>query len=144
MRSRAVLAFSLVCIAALPAVGWADGLPPHSNDYAEHAHWNGKGTNVEVLVHRVSHRADLFVTDPCLGKQSGYSLEAIARGVKFHGDLISWRGSATVYTQTGAKTPTLDIRATVSSKEVKGSYGFPFVAGCSNREFTAKLTSSSK
>jgi hypothetical protein len=143
MSARTVLTV-LLSVVAVPAIAVADGLPPHSSYYAEHHHYAGKGSNVEVVVNRSTNRATIYASDNCLGTQGGYTQQATVRGAVVRDGKLHYDGKANVYSQTGTMKVTLKLVATVTSQRVTGTVNFPDTSGCSRRSFTAGLVSKTK
>ena len=143
MRGRSIAAVGLVAI-AVPAIAVAEGLPPHSSYFSEHAKYSGHGSNVGFLVRWRANDADIYASDNCLGESNGYANEAMIRGVKMRNDRLNFNGKATVYEQTAMLHVAMRLSSKVSDKKITGTIAFPKTAGCSERSFTAHVTSSRK
>src|SRR5689334_19778913 len=97
MTRELILGASLLTCMAAP-LATAEKLPPHSDYYDQHPHPNpNKPTNdVALLVYRAKGKADLYVSNFCLGKASGpagapaYPNEALVRTARVKHHRISF------------------------------------------------------
>jgi hypothetical protein len=130
---------------AVPAVVLADGIGPHSTGYDQHPGSTKPQDDVQVVVHRDIHKADLYVNNFCLGSQSfqgsstKYPNSAIRRAVRVRKGKISFKGHATIYLQNSQKQVPMRFAATVKPKTVTGTVKFPGTK-CGTIAFKAKRT----
>lgn len=143
MRGRTIAAVGLLAV-AVPVIAGAEGLPPHSSYFSEHARYAGHGSNIGFLVRWRLNDADIYASDNCLGEQNGYANEAMVRGVPMRNDRVNFHGKAVVYTQAGSHHVLMTVTSKVSEKQITGTVSFPNANGCKERSFTAKETSSRK
>jgi hypothetical protein len=147
-RSFAAIAAATAAL-AVPAVVMADGIGPHSSWYDQHPKARKPHNDVSIVVHRDKSTADVYVTNFCLGTESGqgttqYPNGASALGVKVSKGKISFHRKATVYTATGQEQVTERFAAKVKSKRATGTAKFPGKPGCATISFTAKLAKRTK
>jgi hypothetical protein len=146
MGARPLVAAAAVLAAfAVPAVVLADGLGPHSSGYQQHPGSTKPQDDVQVVVHRDTHKADLYVSNFCLGSSSfqgsstKYPNNASRRGVRVRKGKIAFKGHATIYLQDGQKQTPMRFAATVKPKTVTGTVKFPGTK-CGTIAFKAKRT----
>src|SRR5437868_3858451 len=150
MRSRTLVAAAAAVALALPAAVLADGVGPHANWYATHKTLTKPENDISIVFHRDKGKADIFVTNFCLGTQSGqgssnsFPNTASARGVKVKHGKISFSGKATIFTSTGQEKVTEKFAATLKPKKATGTANFPTVQKCKPIGFTAKLRQRTK
>jgi hypothetical protein len=150
MDARPLVAAAAVTAAfAVPAVVLADGVGPHANGYQQHPGSTKPQDDVSLVVHRDTHKADLYVNNFCLGSESSpgsstkYPNGASARGVRVRKGNISYKGSGTIFTQSGQQKVAMRFAATVKPKTASGTAKFPGTQ-CGTIAFTAKLTQHTK
>src|SRR3954454_19315862 len=134
---------------AVPAAVLADGVGPHSSYYDQHPKARRPHNDVSIVVHRDKGNADVYVTNFCLGTESGqgttkYPNGANALGVKVRKGKISFRRKATVYTQAGQEKVTERFTATIKRRSASGTAKFPGKPACKPIGFTAKLVKRTK
>ena len=134
---------------AIPAVVMADGLGPHTSWYDQHPKARTPHNDVSIVVHRDKGNADVFVSNFCLGTESGegstkFPNSAGVRGAKVRKGKISFRRKATIFTQTGQEKVTERFAATIKPKSASGTAKFPGKPGCGTISFTAKLAKRTK
>ena len=101
------------------------------------------------MVHRDKGNADVYVSNFCLGTETGegttkFANSAGVRGVKVRKGKISFRRKATIYTQTGQEKVTERFTATIKPKSATGTAKFPGKPACKAISFTAKLAQRTK
>ena len=133
----------------MPAVVLADGIGPHSSFYGQHKTVTKPENDISLVVHRDKGKADVFVSNFCLGTQStpngmSFPNSAQARGVKVKKGKISYSGPATIFMQNGQQTVTMKFTATIKPKKAKGTANFPKIQQCKPISFTAKLQQKTK
>ncbi len=150
MDVRPLVAAGAVTAAfAVPAVVLAEGVGPHATGYQQHPGSTKPQNDVSLVVHRDTHKADLYVNEFCLGSQSfqgsptKYPNGAIRRGVRVHKGKISFKGHATIYLQKSQKQVPMRFVATVEPKTVTGTVKFPGTQ-CGTIAFKAKRTQRTK
>ncbi len=150
MHARSFAAFAAAAAGlAVPAAVMAEGLGPHTSWYDQHPKARTPHNDVSILVHRDKGLADVYVSNFCLGTESGegttkYPNSAGVRGAKVRNGKISFRRKATIYTQTGQKKVTERFTATIKPKSAGGTAKFPGKPGCKPIGFTAKLVQRTK
>jgi hypothetical protein len=143
MNAR-LLAAGVLAAAVFPAAVLADGIGPHSSDYEQHAPSPKPQNDVSIVVDRAKHRANMFVSNFCLGSQSGgpgsqsFPNEASATGIRVRHGRFSFNGKATMFTQNGQKRLPARFAATIKPKKATGTARFPGTS-CKTIGFTAKL-----
>jgi hypothetical protein len=149
MNVRPFAAAAAIASFAVPAVVLADGLGPHSSGYDQHPGSTKPQDDVSVVVHRDTHKADLYVNNFCLGSQSfqgsstKYPNGAIRRAVRVRKGKISFKGHATIYMPDSQKQVPMRFAATVMPKAVAGTAKFPGTQ-CGTIAFKATLTQRTK
>src|SRR3954454_8298722 len=103
---------------AVPAAVLADGVGPHSSYYDQHPMGRTPHNDVSIVVHRDKGNADVYVSNFCLGTETGegttkFPNSAGVRGAKVRKGKISSRRKATIYTQTGQEKLTERFTATI-------------------------------
>jgi hypothetical protein len=149
MHARPLAALAAATAFAIPAVVMADGLGPHTSWYDQHPKARTPHNDVSIVVHRDKGVADVYVSNFCLGVDSGegttqYPNSASVRGVKVSKGKISFRRKATIYTQTGQEKVTERFAATIKPKKATGTAKFPGKPACGTISFTAKLAKRTK
>ena len=150
MRSRPLIAAAVAAALALPAAVLADSIGPHASWYATHKNPTKPENDISIVFHRDKGKADIFVTNFCLGTQSGqqgsssFPNTASATGVKVKKGKISFSGSAKIFTANGPQKVTEKFTATLGSKKATGTAKFPNVNKCNPIKFTAKLQERTK
>jgi hypothetical protein len=147
MDARLVAAAVATAALGLPAAVLADGLGPHSTWYDQHPKATKPHDDVSIVVHRDKGNADVFVTNSCLGTDSSggstFPRTADVRGVKVSKGKISYNGKATIFTQTGQETVTMQFAATIKPKKATGTAKFPGTS-CGTIGFKAKFVKRTK
>jgi hypothetical protein len=149
MDARLLTAAAATAALAIPAVVLADGLGPHSTWYDEHPNSTKPVNSVSIVVHRDKGKADVFVSNSCLGSQSApnnstqYPNSAGARGVRVSHGKISYDGNATIYLQNGQEQVKMQFAATIKPKKATGTAKFPGKS-CGTIAFKAKLAKRTK
>lgn len=143
-----VAAVAVSAAFAVPAIVLAD-VGPHANAYAQHPGAGTSRDNVELVVHRDTQKADLYVTNFCLGSESFPGSpgkephQASARGVQVHKGKVSYKGNGTISTPNGEQQVAMQFVATIKTKSAKGTAKFPGTQ-CGTISFKAKLTKRTK
>jgi len=132
---------------AVPAAVVAS-IGPHTSVYEQHPGSGYPGNNVALIVHHDTGKADLFVSNFCLGvkRSSGIRKEAqqaIARGVRVHQRKILYTGNATITTAMGPRKITMRFGASIRPKTAVGTARFANKR-CSVISYKAKLTQRTK
>ena len=101
------------------------------------------------MVHRDKGNADVYVSNFCLGTETGegttkYPNSASVRGAKVRKGKISFRRKATIYAQAGQDEVTERFTATIKPKSATGTAKFPGKPACKAISFTAKLAQRTK
>jgi hypothetical protein len=140
---------ALGAVLAVPAAVLADGIGPHTSWYDQHPKATKPHNDVSIVVHRDKGNADVYVSNFCLGTQTGEGATAFpnsagVRGAKVSKGKISFRRKATIFTQTGQEKVTERFVATIKPKSATGSAKFPSKASCGTISFTAKLAKRTK
>lgn len=148
MRTRPLVALATTVALATPAAVLAEGFGPHSSYYNQHPRATKPVNDVSIVVHRDKSNADVYVNNFCLGSQTGegstkYPNNASARGVKVRRGKISYRGKATIYTQSGQKHVPMRFAATIKPRKATGTAKFPG-RSCGTIDFKAKLVKRTK
>src|SRR4051794_7317140 len=149
MHARPLAAVAAATALAIPAVVMAEGLGPHTSWYDQHPKARTPHNDVSIVVHRDKGNADVYVSNFCLGTETGegttkYPNSAGTRGAKVRKGKISFRRKATIYTQTGQVKVTERFTATIKPKSATGTAKFPGKPGCKTISFTAKLAQRTK
>jgi hypothetical protein len=134
---------------AIPAAVLADGLGPHTSWYDQHPKARTPHNDVSIVVHRDKGNADVYVSNFCLGTETGegtskFPNSAGVRGAKVSKGKISFRRKATIFTQTGQEKVTERFTATIKPKSATGTAKFPGKPACKAIGFTAKLAKRTK
>ena len=142
-------AAALTAALAIPAVVIAEGLGSHASWYDQHPKARAPHNDVSIVVHRDKSNADVYVSNFCLGTETGegttkFPDSAGVRGAKVRNGKISFRRKATIFTQTGQEKVTERFAATVKPKSATGTAKFPGKPGCGTISFTAKLAQRTK
>jgi hypothetical protein len=147
MDARPFVVAAAIAALAVPAAVLADGLGPHANAYDQHPGSTKPQNDVSLVVHRDTHKADLYVNNFCLGSQSfqgnSYPNSAIRRAVRVRKGKISFKGHGTIYMQNSQKQVPMRFVATVKPKTVTGTAKFPGTQ-CGTIAFKATLTQRTK
>ena len=149
MDARPFAAAALTATLAIPAVVMADGLGPHTSWYDQHPKARTPHNDVSIVVHRDKSNADVYVSNFCLGTETGegstkYPNNAGVRGAKVRKGKISFRRKATIFTQSGQEKVTERFAATIRPKSATGTAKFPGKPACGTISFTAKLAKRTK
>jgi hypothetical protein len=134
---------------AVPAAVLADGIGPHTSWYDQHPKARTPHNDVSIVVHRDKGNADVYVSNFCLGTETGegttkFPNSAGVRGAKVSKGKISFRRKATIFTQTGQEKVTERFVATIKPKSATGTAKFPAKPKCGTISFTAKLAQRTK
>src|SRR4051794_14397236 len=149
MDARPLIVAAATAALAVPAaVAVADGLGPHTSWYDQHPKARTPHNDVSIVVHRDKSNADVYVSNFCLGTESGegtrFPDSAGVRGVKVTKGKISFHRKATIFTQTGQEKVAERFAATIKPKSASGTAKFPGKASCGTIAFTAKLAKRTK
>jgi|tagenome__1003787_1003787.scaffolds.fasta_scaffold20272574_2 hypothetical protein len=147
MDARHLAVATAAAALAVPAAVLADGLGPHTTWYDQHPHSTKPHDDVSIVVHRDKGRADVFVSNSCLGTESSNGIDypdsAGARGVRVRHGKIAFNGKATIYRNTGQEKVAMKFAATLKPKKATGSAKFPGKS-CGTIQFTSKLAKRTK
>jgi hypothetical protein len=147
MDTRPLVVAAAAAALAIPAVVLADGLGPHSSWYDQHPKSTKPHNDVSIVVHRDKNRADVFVSNFCLGSESSngtrFPNSAGARGVRVSRGKISFNGKATIFTAAGQEKVAERFAATIKPKSATGTAKFPGKP-CGTIQFTATLAKRTK
>jgi hypothetical protein len=149
MDARPLVGAAVTVALGVPAVVLADGLGPHTSWYDQHPTARTPHNDVSIVVHRDKGNADVYVSNFCLGTETGegttkFPNSAGVRGAKVSKGRISFRRKATIFTQTGQEKVTERFVATIKPKSATGSAKFPGKPKCGTISFTAKLAKRTK
>jgi hypothetical protein len=130
-----------------PAAVLADGIGPHSSWYDEHPNARAPHDDVSIVFHRDKGRADVFVSNSCLGTETSNGIQypdsAGARGVRVRHGKIAFDGKATIFRNTGQEKVAMKFAAALKPKKATGTAKFPGKP-CGTIHFTLKLAKRTK
>lgn len=149
MDARPLVVAAVTAALGVPAAVLADGLGPHTSWYDQHPKATTPHNDVSIVVHRDKSNADVFVSNFCLGTETGegttkFPNSAGVRGAKVSNGKISFRRKATIFTQSGQEKVTERFTATIKPKRATGTAKFPGKPKCGTISFTAKLAKRTK